>query len=128
MDIYLKEEKSAIVSEAYKIYREEYIELWNFAAMICYAAPTLSKNIKGVEEKIPNYKMVSPDFFEYDNCNHDELKERIKKYQKQLSSYLWLSNFSYFEAYINRLLNELVNFHGGAELFLKTSSVMSTLI
>jgi len=123
MDFHLKEDKSSIISEAYRIYREECIELWNFAVMICYAVPTLNKNIKGVEKSIPKYKMVNPDFFEYDNCKLDDLKERIKKYQRQLSSYLWLSNFSYFEAYINRLLDELVEFHGGAEYFLKTSKL-----
>ena len=123
MDIYLKEDKSSIVTKAYRIYRKEYIELWNFAVMICYAVPTLNKNIKGVEGNIPRYKMVKPDFFEYDKSNINDLKERIKKYQRQLSSHLWLSNFSYFEAYINRILDELVEFHGGSEFFLKTSKL-----
>ena len=123
MEIYLKEDKSSIISEAHRIYRKEYIELWNFAVMICYAVPTLNKNIDGVEKNIPNYKMLKPDFFKYYSCDLDELRERIKKYKNQLSSYLWLSNFSFFEAYIKRILDELVEFHGGGKIFLKTSKL-----
>ncbi len=113
----MNHKRHPIHTEAYGAYKKECTDLWNFAAMICYAVPTLSKNIKGVEENIANYSMVKPDFFRYDNCNIDELKLRIKQYQKKLSSYLWLSNFSYFEAYIKRVLGELIEFHGGKRTF-----------
>lgn len=113
--------KDKMHTKAYRVYREEYINLWNFAAMICYAVPTLSKNIKGVEEKIPNYSMVKPDFLRNDRSSLSELKKRIKTYGNQLTSYLWLSNFAFFEAYIRKVLDELIEFHGGKELFLNNA-------
>ena len=50
-------------SKAYQIYRDQYINLWNFASMISYAVPALSKTIKGVELSVENYSMVKSDLF-----------------------------------------------------------------
>ena len=106
-------------TKAYGRYRKEVISLWNFAVMVCYAVPTLSKNIHGVEKNIEHYSMVQPDFFRYDKTTPEILKGRIKSYQHQLTSYLWLSTFSFFEAYVKQILGELIEFHGGKDKFIQ---------
>jgi len=53
--------------------------------MICYAVPTLKKNIKGAEEKIPNYSIPKNDLFTHDMSNNDQLKELAKDYKQRLT-------------------------------------------
>jgi len=101
---------SNYTTKSYTKYRKEYIELWNFASMISYSVPALNKTIKGVEESIPNYSMVKSDIFKHDSTNIQNIKQSIKTYKKQLSSYLWITNFAFFEAYINGLLDEFIKF------------------
>jgi len=47
--------------------------LWNFATMICYAVPTLKKNIKAVEEAVPNYAIPKNDLFIHDQSTTGQL-------------------------------------------------------
>jgi hypothetical protein len=95
--------------------------LWNFAVMICYAVPTLKKNIKAVEEGVPNYAIPENDLFVHDESTTAQLRELAKDYKQRLTAYLWLSSFSFFEAFVSGALQELIEFHGGAEKFVASA-------
>jgi hypothetical protein len=45
----------------------------------------------------------------------------MKTYKTRLAIYLWLSIFSFFEAYVIGVLDELVEFHGGKSEFIDDS-------
>jgi hypothetical protein len=121
--------KETFISKAYKAYRDQYIQLWNFASMISYAVPALSKTIKGVEEKVENYSMVKSDLFKFDRTTADRLKNLMKGYDKQLAAYLWISNFAFFESFVRKLLDELMAFYSDNGDFLsKTKEILSKKI
>src|SRR6267154_4382033 len=107
-------------TEAYKSFKDQIEALWNFAVMICYAVPTLKKNIKAVEEAIPNYSIPKNDLFSHDDSTPEQLKLLAADYKHRLTAYLWLSSFSFFEAYVSGALHELFDFHGGVEKFVAT--------
>src|SRR5579871_744556 len=86
--------------------------------MICYAVPTLKKNIKAIEQNIPNYSLPKNDLFLHDRSTQTELKKLAAEYKQRLSAYLWLSSFSFFEAFVSGALKELIEFHGGADKFI----------
>jgi len=94
-------------TEAYKSFKDQIEALWNFAVMICYAVPTLKKNIKAVEEAIPNYSIPKNDLFSHDDSTPEQLKLLAADYKHRLTAYLWLSSFSFFEAYVSGALREL---------------------
>ena len=105
-------------TKAYQSFKDQIEALWNFAVMICYAVPTLKKNIKAVEESVPNYSIPKNDLFAHDNSTPQQLKLLAADYKHRLTAYLWLSSFSFFEAYVSGALRELFDFHGGVEAFL----------
>jgi hypothetical protein len=108
-------------TQAYQKFKDQMDALWNFGLMICYAVPTLKKNIKAVEEGIPNYAIPRNDLFAHDDSSPSELRILAKDYKERLTSYLWLSSFSFFEAFVSGALQELIDFHGGAEPFIKSA-------
>ena len=87
--------------------------------MICYAVPTLKKNIKGVDEKVPNYGIPKNDLFPHDGSSTAQIKMLTVDYKRRLTAYLWLSTFSFFEAYVISAIQELIEFHGGTRAFIK---------
>jgi len=103
---------------AYQNFKDEMDALWNFAVMICYAVPTLKKNIKGVEQKIPNYSIPRNDLFPHDASSILQMKELTRDYKQRLAAYLWLSSFSFFEAFVSGAIKEMIDFHGGAKNFI----------
>lgn len=108
-------------TKAYQNFKDQIEALWNFAVMICYAVPTLKKNIKAVAEGVPNYSIPKNDLFAHDVSTHEQLKELARDYKHRLTSYLWLSSFSFFEAYVSSAIQELFDFHGGAEEFVSSA-------
>lgn len=100
--------------------KEEQSLLINFAVLICHAVPTLKKSIKGLEEEIENYETLPPaDYFRGTDIKF--LKEYAKKYRYNLSKYLLVSAFSFFESYFKATIDELIDFHGGKEVFIQKS-------
>lgn len=108
-------------TDSYNRFKGDLDDIWNFALMISYAVPSLSKTIKGTEEKIKDYSIPNPDFFKYDNSTNEQLKSYMKGYKTRLSMYLWISIFSFFEAYFNSVLAEFIKFHGGKDELLAIS-------
>ncbi len=108
-------------TEAYQKFKDQMEALWNFGVMLCYAVPTLKKNIKAVEEGIPNYSIPKNDLFPHDESSPAQLRGLAQDYKERLTSYLWLSSFSFFEAFVSGALQELIGFHGGAEAFVRSA-------
>lgn len=108
-------------TKAYQDFKDQMEALWNFGVMICYAVPTLKKNIKAVEENIPNYGIPKNELFTHDQSSPAQLRTLTKDYKQRLTAYLWLSSFSFFEAFVSGALQELLDFHGGAEAFIASA-------
>ena len=92
--------------------------LWNFGVMICYAVPTLKKNIKAVVEGVVNYSLPKNDLFAHDASSPEQIRKLAEDYKSRLTSYLWLSSFSFFEAFISGAIQEVIDFHGGETEFI----------
>ena len=101
-------------SEAYLRLKEESQHIFDFAVAVCYAVPALKKTLKAVEQD-ESQIFPKPDFFKNDVSNVDHLRVRAKNYKLNLAKYLFISSFSFFEAYIVDLIDETLRFHGGYE-------------
>jgi len=95
-------------------------DTFEFSVLVCHAVPTLKRNIR-LYEKGTITELVKPDHYgsagdlteEQKHRQNNQLKERSIGYRSKLSKYILISNFSFFEAYIIDVLNEMINFHGG---------------
>lgn len=97
-------------TKAYENFKDQMDALWNFGVMICYAVPTLKKNIKAVTEGIHNYSIPKNELFAHDTSSPQEIRGLTEDYKFRLTSYLWLSSFSFFEAFVSGALQELIRF------------------
>ncbi len=95
----------------------EHQKIWDFAILICHSIPNLKKTIKGVKENIPNYSLPKPDYFEKTE-NIERLKAISEYYKFNLSKYMVISLFSFFESYFKSVFEEMIEFHGGKENFI----------
>jgi hypothetical protein len=75
-------------TEAYQNFKDQMEALWNFGVLICYAVPTLKRNIKAVEEKVPNYAIPKNDLFAHDESSPAQLRTLAQDYKQRLTSYL----------------------------------------
>lgn len=79
--------------------------------------PALNAYIKAVEkgsaQKIPN-----PDHFGQPG-DHIRLKQIKESYKDSLGRFLLISTFSHFEAYIQDVVGEIFDFHGGIASLLR---------
>ena len=107
-------------TDSYLKYKKEIKDIWNFVVMICYAVPSLNKTIKGVEQGIENYRLPKADDFKHDKSSLETLKSYSKpSYKKRLASYLHISSFSFFEAYVKGAIEEFIQFHGDSDKFIQ---------
>ena len=106
-------------TDAFKILKTEQQRILDFSKLVCYAVPNLKKAIKGYNEKIPNYEsFVKPEYF-IEPLVVDQLSELSKHYKDNLSKYVLISAFSFFESYFRDVVRELHDFHGGIEKLVK---------
>jgi hypothetical protein len=87
----------------------------DFAVLVCHAIPNVKKTIKGKEEKVPYFSLPDPDYFNKEHGNR--IKVLSKHYKENLSKYLIISSYSFFEAYFKAVIEELIYFHGGRDKF-----------
>ncbi len=86
----------------------------NFAVLMCYAVPALKRDLKLISAgTLPS--LEAPDYFTKDKSTPTTLHDFAKNYKGNLASYLWLANFSFFEAFISDAIKEMVEFHGGIQ-------------
>jgi hypothetical protein len=101
-------------TEAFIRLRNETQAVLDFSVLISNSVPTLKMVIKNVEKRVEGAKLANADYFTGEQ-NVAQIKSHAAEYKKNLSKYILLSNFSYFEVYVIDSINEMLTFHGGAE-------------
>lgn len=100
-----------INTNSYLLLRKYIQESLDYAYLTCHAVPALNAYMKAVEngqaQKIPN-----PDHFAQPG-DHGRLKEIKKDYRDSLGRFMLISTFSHFEAYVQDVVCEIFDFHGG---------------
>lgn len=93
-------------SKAYAVLRDKSQEFLDFAVLTCTSVPTLVHeiNAQGVTNLKPDHFKGVPD--------GTRLIAYAADYQIALSRMIVITLFSYFEAYIQAVLSEIVDFHG----------------
>ncbi len=110
-------------TEAFERLRKEEQEIMNFTYLICTAIPNLKKSMKGYKEKIKNYEsLAKPEHFIESRNHFSRLESLSKTYKRNLTKYVLISSYSFFESYFRSAIKELIEFHGGKEIFLKNTS------
>lgn len=106
-------------TKAFLTLKEQNQTLFDFSVLCCQSVPALKGYMKAVEAnaapKLPDadhFKGV-PDFA--------QLRSFASAYKKTLGRLVFLSSFSYFEAYFKALIEEVLAFHGGQENFVSAS-------
>jgi HEPN superfamily RiboL-PSP-like protein len=102
-------------SNAYAVLRDKSQEFLDFVVLSCTAIPTLKKQIQaaGVADITPDHFKGPP--------NPAQLLVYGTVYQEPLARMVVITLFSYFEAYVQGLFAEIVEFHGGATQFQATA-------
>ena len=100
-----------INTKSYLLLRAYIQESLDYAYLTCHAVPALNAYMKAVEkgsaQKIPN-----PDHFGQPG-DHKRLKQIKENYKDSLGRFMLISTFSHFEAYVQDVVGELFEFHGG---------------
>lgn len=91
----------------------------DFSVLCCQAVPALNAYMKAVDLGSAS-KLPDADHFKGDP-NFEQLKGFIPEYRKNLGKLMFISSFSYFEAYFKALIEEVLNFHGGQDDFVELS-------
>ncbi len=104
-------------SRAYQRLKAQIQDSIDLVVLCCHAVPALKGYMKAVEkgsaEKIPDPDLIgSP-------VDHQRLREIAKGYKKMLGRFIILSSFSYFEAYVSEVMQEVLEFHGGEDKFVE---------
>lgn len=105
-------------TDAYYRLKRQIEDAFDFAVIVCYAVPLLKRQIKAIEEGKMAPRPFRPDYFVYDKTSREKMREKTANYKSALSSYILLSSFSFFEAYVNSAIKELIDFHGGKTEFI----------
>jgi RiboL-PSP-HEPN len=106
-------------TKAFEVLKNEAQKVFDFAIVVSYAVPSLKNALKHVteDEPIP----FRPDHFDSRPIATEKVKQNAKKYKALLSRYIFLSTFSFFEAYFRDVLKEVINFHGDQKILERTS-------
>lgn len=97
--------------KAHEKHKQQVQAAFDFAVTMCYSVPHLAAHVALVEKG--SAILQKPIYFAAQNTP-DYLKDGVKNFEPRLSSYIYLSLFSFFEAFINDAVEELIAFHGGA--------------
>lgn len=105
-------------TNAYRNYKQQNEELFDFLVLICYAVPTYKQEL---QKRIAGNPVTLPpaDHFQHDRTSDAELLQRAQVYKKRVGCFVMLSAFSYFESYVAAALREMLAFHGGELEFVK---------
>jgi hypothetical protein len=97
-------------TKAFAVLKREAQQVFDFAIVVTYAVPALKYALKGLA---PDHSTpFKPDHFDSRPIAIDKVKENAKEYKALLSRYIFLSSFSFFEAYFRDVLTEIIDFHG----------------
>jgi hypothetical protein len=104
-------------TKAYARYKSQSDALLDFAVLVAHSMPALRSEIQlaksGTHSALPR-----PDFFHKSNrSTPDDLLKTEARYEQYLASYVLLAHFSFFESFVEDLIKEMFEFHGGEENF-----------
>lgn len=105
-------------TKAFLVLRRQTQGVLDFAVLICNSVPLLKMALKNIGKNKKWSQLARPDYFK-GGPNQDQLREFSKEYKENLSKYLLLSLFSYFEAYVIDSIKEIFEFHGGKDALLR---------
>jgi RiboL-PSP-HEPN len=106
-------------TKSFAILKQQAQRTFDFAIVVTYAVPALKFALKNLD---PNTTIpFKADHFDSRPVATAKVLYRTKEYKAALSSHIFLSSFSFFEAYFHDILKEIVDFHGAPELLGKTS-------
>jgi RiboL-PSP-HEPN len=106
-------------SKSFLVLKEQNQTLFNFAVLCCRAVPALKGYMKAVDGGSAP-KLPDADHFKGDP-DFTQLRAFTSEYKKTLGRVIFLSSFSYFEAYFKALIEEVLQFHGGQENFVQAA-------
>jgi hypothetical protein len=95
---------------AFKRLKDEAQKVFDFAIVVCYAVPNLKRTLDALAPGNP--LPFAPDYFDSRPIATAKVRTHAKAYKELLSRYVFLSSFSFFEAYFVDLLAEIIEFHG----------------
>ena len=107
--------------KAYLKFKEQSENLVGFAVLVSYAVPELVNELKATSPR-PDAVRRSDFYHQSNTCNPPELLQDAATYEQELASYLLLSSFSFFEAFVSGTIEEFIAFHGGADRFQKRAA------
>ncbi|MFN8413989.1 MAG: HEPN domain-containing protein [Anaerolineales bacterium] len=102
-------------TQAYLRWREQTQATFDFCVLVSHAVPTLKRQMTLIDNGIIPH-LPKPDYYPKTSSN-ESLRAQAQIYKKQLASYLVISLFSYFEAYVIDAIQEMFEFHGGLKQF-----------
>lgn len=111
-------------TNSYKIWKSESQAIFDYSVLVSYSVPALKMQIslleKGEIQSLPRpdyYRSTKEGYYSSKNLLQG-LKRRASIYKQQTASYMLLSLFSYFEAFVVDVIKELFEFHGGVDNFI----------
>ena len=96
-------------TKAFAVLKREAQQVFDFAIVVTYAVPALKYALKGLASDCTI--AFKPDHFDSRPIAIDKVGENAKEYKALLSRYMFLSSFSFFEAYFRDVLTEIIDFH-----------------
>lgn len=108
-------------TKAFAVLKREAQQVFDFAIVVTYAVPALKYALKGLapDQPIP----FRPEHFDSRPIAIEKVRQNAKEYKRLLSRYIFLSSFSFFEAYFHDVLREIVEFHGCGDSILERVSI-----
>lgn len=105
------------LSESFRRLKEQTQANFDFAVLVCTAVPQLKYALKEYATN-KEYLVVRNAQFNPSAEEYSSEKRAIPRYKSVLGANFFLSSFSFFESYVFALVDEMVDFHGGADALL----------
>ncbi len=103
-------------TKAHETHKLQVQQAFDFAVTVCHAMPLLQAHLQDVAAG--RSSLTLPHYFSPNN-SPDALTASISTFEERLSSYLLLSLFSFYEAFVKGAIQEMFDFHGGTQEFIE---------
>ena len=105
--------------KSYVTFRSQSQALIRFAVLVSYAVPALRDEIAAAAAGSQHWSRRVDFFHKSDRSNPATLLQTEKTYERLLSAYLLIAQYSFFEAYVSDSIQELIDFQGGEKVFVE---------
>lgn len=124
--------KLNFATKSFEKWKQQTQETFEFSVLVCNAVPTLKRNIV-LYEKAKISDLTVPEYYGWTGeltveeklRRKDQLKKYTYGYKEKLSKYILISNFSFFESYVQNVLKEMIDYHGGRDNFIESAQKRS---